>query len=108
MSTLTLYKGNDCVLELLVREAIEDADMSGATVNYTLKDSDDTTVDTGSMSYVETETLDSITYYKFRATIADTVSITAGNEYTCEVDADGGPGLKGHWELSTQAETRTS
>ena len=104
MTTLTLYVGNDCVLELQTKDAINASDLSGAAVTYVLKDDAGATVASGSMTYIEL----SGGYYKFRATLVDTLTITAGDSYTAEVDADGGDGEKGHWEQAVTAQTRTS
>jgi len=104
VTTLTLYVGNDCVLELQTNDAINGTDLSGAAVTYDLKDDAATTVDSGAMTYIEL----SGGYYKFRATLADTLSITAGDSYTAVIDSDGGADKKGHWEAPVTAQTRTS
>lgn len=102
MSTLALYVANDNVLELngLIDE-LAGTYINSATVTYALKDSDGATVDSGSMTYV------SASNGVYRATLADTLSITAGESYTAVIDADGGPGLKYHSESAVIAKTRT-
>lgn len=102
MAILTLYVGNDCVLELQTKDAINGSDQSGASVTYDLKDNADATVASGSMTYIEL----SGGYYKFRATLVDTLSITAGDRYTAEIDIDGGTDKKGHWEIPVAAQGR--
>lgn len=105
MANLTLYAGaNDSVLELQVMEAIGAIDLSGAAVTYDLKDAAGTSVDAGSMVYVTV----TAGYYIFRATLADTLAIVVGDDYTAEINCNGGVGLNGAWSIPVAAAARTS
>lgn len=102
MATLTLYVANDNVLELNgLIDKVAGTYINTAAVTYLLKDSNGTTVDSGSMTYVPSSN------GIYRATLADTLIVTAGNSYTAIIDADGGAGLKYHSESAITAATRT-
>jgi len=102
VATLTLYVGNDSVLTLSgLINSVDSTYINSATVTYSLVDSNGATVDSGSMAYVASSN------GIYRATLADTLSLTAGDSYTVIVDADGGSGLKYHSESAVIAATRT-
>jgi len=103
MAELILYAGNDSVLELQTKDAINSSDLSSAAVTYILKNDSNTILDSGPMTYIE---LTSAGYYKFRATLADTLNITAGNKYIAVIDSDSGIGKRGNWSPNIIAEKR--
>jgi len=43
---------------------------------------------------------------KYVGTLEDTLSLSEGQVYTARIDADGGAGLKGHWEIPLKAQVR--
>jgi len=43
---------------------------------------------------------------KYIGTLEDTLNLTESQTYTAKVDADGGAGLKGHWEKPLRAKVR--
>ena len=107
MAVEVLYIENDNLLELDgLQNAATDAYVNGATVTVTLRDQEGTAV-TG-------QTWPATMYYvansngKYRATLEDVLSLTSRKRYTAEIDADGGAGLKGHWEFPLKALKRTT
>lgn len=102
MIALTLLLGNDCVLELnSLKDEITGIYFNASAVTYALKDSTGLTIDAGGMVYVAGS--DGV----YRATLADTLSLAAGDDYTAVVDADSGPGLMYHSETAVIAKIRT-
>lgn len=95
-TTHIIYKGNDMVLELrgLASEVTGDY-LNYATVAVTLKDASGVEVSGESwplaMAYVASSN------GKYRATLADTLSLTDRARYTATITADAGAGLKGEW-----------
>jgi len=100
--------GNDNILELdlFKNEAAGTFINSGATMSVTVVDSAGTEV-TGqtwpaTLSYVAASD------GKYRATLEDVAAFVDGSKYTAKITADGGPGLKGFYELPLQGQTRVS
>ena len=97
MSRLVTYVANDNVLTLEgLQNAVTDAYINDATVTVTLYEADHSTEVTGetwplTMDYV------SGSDGNYRATLADTLSLSANDRYYADVSADGGTGLKGFW-----------
>ena len=97
MSRLVAYVANDNVLKLEgLQNAIAATYINDATVSVTLYEADHATEVTGetwplSMSYVSGSDGD------YRATLADTLSLSPNDRYYADVSADGGAGLKGFW-----------
>lgn len=104
--SLKLYISNDNVLTLVgLRNSVSAAYINAATVTVTLVDSEGTDIagETWpvSMSYVASSD------GNYQATLADTLTgLTDADVVTAKVDADGGAGLKGHWEVPLVATTR--
>ena len=92
--TQTLKLTTDNTLKVLVVDAKEGIDVSGATVTYSLRNSSDTEIDSGACAYDTTELVDSTTYYRFYGNVADTVSLVEGDSYTAIITIDAGAGLK--------------
>ncbi len=99
---LTIYPDNDCVLELKTKDVIDAISLADAAVTYDLRDSSNGPVDSGPMTYIES----SNGYYIFRATLADTLVINVGGNYSVVVDSDGGAGRRGNWSLDVTAKKR--
>jgi len=97
MSTVhIIYEGNDMVIELRgLKNEVSGAYIDSATVGVTLKDADGVNVSGESwpltMNYVTGSN------GKYRATLADTLSLTPRARYTATITADAGAGLKGKW-----------
>lgn len=104
-------------------DVIGGADLSGAAVSVTVTDASGTQV-TGeawplTMTYVGTTTtdMDGNTYtdaagatqtrYRFRATLIDTLSMTAQKRYTGTVSFNAGAGLQLTEQVSIVAKTKT-
>ena len=108
MTSLIAYLENDNVVSLWARDAIDGADLSGATVTYTLKDST-ATVDSGSVVYDTTGTSGGYTYYIFRVVMPYTVSLDADTDYYIDVNFDGGVGKVAKWSnVPVDAQVRSS
>jgi len=97
MNTLhIIYEGNDMVLELRGLQGEVSGDyIDTATVTVTLTDS------AGAEVAGETWPL-AMPYVtgsngKYRATLADTLTLTVGQKYTATISADAGAGLKAKW-----------
>jgi hypothetical protein len=103
--SLTLYIGNDNVLELTgLKGFVADAYINDATVTATLYDESGTEVvgQTWPMTLVHASGTDGI----YRGTIEYDVAVTTAQVYTAEVDVDAGSGLIGHFESRVMAVTR--
>ena len=104
---LKLYVGNDNLLKVVGLQNSNDGSfLNGITVQVVeILDAD------GNQVTGETwpQTLDYVVASDgdYRATLADTINLTAGESYTVVLVADGGTGLKGRWEFPVDAETRT-
>lgn len=103
---MTAFVANSNVLDLVgLRNEIAGTYMNAATVEVTILDSADVEVAgqvwPTAMSYVAASNGD------YRAIISEDVAFLANKKYTAVIDADGGPGLVGHWEFEFQARTRT-
>lgn len=106
MSTLTLYVGNDNVITL---NGLIDSDgsyVNSATVVVTLVEAN-TLVEIVGESWPLTMTYIAASNGDYKATLADTLAISNGDELTAYVDADGGAGKHAYWEIPVLAETRT-
>ena len=102
----TIYISNDNLLE--VRSLYDegaDAYVNDATVTVTLEDIAGTEIvgETWplSLSYV------SASNGIYQATLADTLTLTAGTKVVAKVTADGGAGKKGYWEKTLTVANRT-
>lgn len=105
MDVQTLYVGNDMLLEVSgLRDDVTGDYLNAATVTVTLKDSAGVNV-TGetwplALAYVTSSN------GVYRATLKDTLSLTANARYVATVIADGGEGKRAQWELDVVARTR--
>lgn len=105
MDVLTLYVGNDMILEVegLTDEATGDV-VNSADVTatlYTLAGSEVAgQVWPVALPYVAD------TNGIYRATMADSLSLTPNQRYRARVVADGGPGRRGQWDIDVLAKTR--
>lgn len=101
MIALTLFLGNDCVLELYgLKDEITGAYYNSSVVAYTLSDSAGFSIGAGAMTYVPGSP------GVYRSTLADTLPLVAGARYTATIDADSGPGLMYHSETPVIARIR--
>lgn len=101
-----IYLSNDNLLEIDgLKNTATDAYINNATVTATLVDEGGTAVvgETWpiTLSYV------SGSDGKYRGTLKDTLSLTAGLGYTAQITADGGADLKGYWEFPLRSAVRT-
>lgn len=99
-----VYEGNDNILELNgFKDEAAGSFLNSATVTAEIFALDKTTsvVSSQAMAYVTSS--DGI----YRVTLADTDSLVAGTEYYAFIDANGGAGLEGHWEIRFIVKTRT-
>ena len=105
MDVLTLYVGNDMVLEVegLTDEAsgevVNDADVT-ATL-YTLAGAEVT----GQAWPIALPYMTN-TSGIYRATMADTLALVANQRYRARIITDGGPGRRGQWDIDVLAKTR--
>lgn len=105
MDIQTLYLGSDMLFELAgLRDQATGDYLNAATVTVTLQDSAGVNV-TGetwplAMTYVTSSN------GVYRATLKDTLSLTANARYVATVIADAGSGKRGQWELDVVARTR--
>ncbi len=102
-TSLIIYPSNDCVLEAQIIDVINGSNLSSAAVTYDLKNASGTTIDSGAMVYVD---IVASVYYRFRATLADSINVVAGNKYTIIIDCDAGAGKRGNWSPDVIAEKR--
>lgn len=105
MDVQTLYVGNDMLLEVAdLKDDVTGEHLNAATVTVTLKDSAGVNV-TGetwplALAYVTSSN------GVYRATLKDTLSLTANARYVATVIADAGSGKRAQWELDVVARTR--
>lgn len=101
---IALYVSNDNLFEVVgLKDAADNSAITSGTITVTLVDSAGTQV-TGetwplAMSHVGAGL--------WRATLVDTLSLTAGNFYTAQVSANAGAGKLGYWEVVCRAENRS-
>ena len=105
MDVLTLYVGNDMLLE--VEGLTDDAAgtwVNDASVTVTLKDAAGNEVggDTWPKAMAYVTGTDGL----YRVTLADTLGITANARYVAHVVADSGPGRRAAWEMDVLAKAR--
>lgn len=107
LQTEVMWDGNDNVLRVIgLSNAVTGAYLNDlATVEVTLTDSDGNEV-TG-QSWPLGVTYVAASDGEYRAILPQALSITPGATYTATVDADGGAGLKGRWEIPVLCRTRT-
>lgn len=105
MDIQTLYLGSDMLFEMAgLRDQVTGDYLNAATVTVTLKDSAGVNV-TGetwplALAYVTSSN------GVYRATLKDTLSLTANARYVATVIADAGSGKTARWELDVVARTR--
>ncbi len=90
------WEGNDNILELNgFKNEASGAFLNSATVTAEIRavNKTDVVVASQPLSYVSSS--DGI----YRVTLADTDALVAGTEYYAFIDANGGAGLQGHWEI---------
>lgn len=98
MDVQTLYYGSDMLLEVAgLRDDVTGDYLNTATVTVTLKTATGVNV-TGetwplAMTYVTSSN------GVYRATLKDTLSLTANARYVATVSADGGAGKMARWDL---------
>ena len=107
--SVALYVGNDNLLEVTgLKNQAEDTYLNAATVTVTLIDP------TASPQEVAGETWPlSLAYVSgsdgdYRATLADTLSLSRSTKYVAQISADGGTGLKAYWEVEAVGIARES
>lgn len=104
--TTIAYVANTNVLELVgLKSEVEDAFITDATVEVTVKDHHDVEVEGATwplaMNYVEG------TDATYRAILPDGLSLDHNYSYVAIIDADAGQDRIGHWEVTFRAQTRT-
>ena len=99
MSGLTFYLANDHTLELKAKETLTGADLSSATVTYTLKPKagGSPLISGASMSYVAGGP-DTNGFYTWRATVPNTTTLDINTDYLADVAFNGGVGRVGGFE----------
>ncbi len=105
MDVLTLYVGNDTLLEL---EHLSDeaggAVVNNATVTVTLRDPSGNAV--GGETWPLAMPYVASTNGCYRTTLADTLGVVAGTRYSAEIIADAGAGKRGRWKTDLIAKER--
>ena len=96
MADLIAYLENDNVVSLWVRDSISASDLSGGSATYTLK-TQAATVTTGSLSYNTTGVSDSDTYYIYRVTLSNALSLSRYTRYFLDITFNGGAGKIAKW-----------
>lgn len=105
MDVQTLYLGNDMLLEVSgLRDDVTGDYLNAATVTVTLKDSAGVNV-TG-QSWPLTLSYVTASNGVYRATLIDSLSVTANARYVATVIADAGAGKRAQWELDFVCRTR--
>jgi len=100
-----LLNDNLVVLDKLANEA-DGAAINNATVTCTLKDSAGVNVAGQTWPLAMVYQVGSVG--KYIGTLEDALSLADGAVFTAVIDADGGAGLKGHWEIPVKAKVRRS
>jgi hypothetical protein len=105
MDVLTLYVGNDMILEVeglsdeASGEVVNDADV--AATLYTLNGSP---VPGQVWPIALVHVADTAGIY--RGTLADTLQLTPMQRYRAHIQADGGPGRRSQWHMDVMAKMR--
>ena len=100
-----LYDGNDHIVEVRGLKNVATGEyINDATVQATLKDSEDANV--SGQSWPTTLSYVTGSNGKYRATLEDGLSLTVGDRYTAEITADGGDGLKAKWSVDLLCKAR--
>jgi hypothetical protein len=105
MDVLTIYAGSDMLLE--VEHLSDDADgssLDAATVRVTLRDAANNPVGGETWPLAMGYVTDSKGCY--RATLADTLGVVAGQRYKAIITADAGPGRKAEWTVDVICKPR--
>lgn len=105
MDVLTLYVGNDMILEVegLTDEATGDF-VNDADITATLYTQAGAEVAGQVWPVAMTYVADTAGIY--RATLADTLSLTPNQRYRARVVADAGPGRRSQWDIDVLAKIR--
>lgn len=102
-----IYVDNDNIITLVgLKNKVSGAWINDATVTVTLQDEDGNEV--SGQSWPATLSYVSSSNGNYRATLEDVLNLLPDVEYTAEVTADGGPGLKGAWSEPVSSITRTN
>lgn len=105
MDVLTLYVGSDMLLEVEgLSDDVTGASVNNASVSVTLYDAAGSEV--GGETWPKAMPYVPNTDALYRATMPDTLGLTANERYRAHVVADGGPGRCATWELDLLAKTR--
>ena len=100
----TLFPDNDNLLEVDgLKNAATGAYLNSATVTVTLVDEDGNNV-TGVVDLAMDYVADSSG--KYRATLKDTLSLTAEERYAAQISANAGDDLQGYWEFELRTRVR--
>lgn len=103
--TNLVYVANTNLIELHgLKNAATDSLISGASVEFTLKDKSDVAV-TGDTFPAAMAAIDGEPG-GYRGVLKDTLALTAGQTYKAFVDVDGGADLIAHYELPFSPKTR--
>ena len=105
-----LFVANDNVIEVAsLTNGLTDALVGGATVTVTLKDAAGASVSGLATGYSWPLSLSAVSGATgtYRTTLPYGLALTASSNYTAEVTASGGPGLRAFWALPVRAMTRT-
>ncbi len=102
-----IYYLNDHVIEVdKFYDEVDGSYINSATVTVTLVDS--TGTDVVGQTWPTALPYVASSDGKYRATLADTMTLVKGQPYTAKVTANGGPGLMGYWEVPVKVVTRNS
>lgn len=105
MDVLTLYVGNDMLLEVegLTDEA-SGAVVNDAVVSVTLFDAAGNPV--GGETWPKTMSFVAATNGIYRATLSNGLGVTANTRYRAHVVADAGAGRRSSWDIDVVAKSR--
>ena len=101
--SLTAYISTDNVMSVTISDSINGTDLSGATVEVTLEQTDGTDV-VGETWPLSLSHVSGTTSALFRATLADTLEMEESVNYRAVVVADNGPGQRRTWRVPVVAE----
>ena len=105
MDVQTIFVGNDMLLEVSgLKDDVTGDYLNAATVTVTLKDSAGSNV--SGQAWPLTLSYVTASNGVYRATLIDSLSVTANARYVATVIADGGEGKRAQWSLDVVARTR--
>jgi hypothetical protein len=102
----TVFVANTNMLELLgLRSEIEDEYIDDAAVSVTIKTK--AGVEVSGVTWPLTMAYVAASDGDYRTILSEDLAFVAKADYIAYIEADGGAGRVGHWELPFKAQTRT-